>query len=73
MQLNWHLNDDPIDKDTNDDYKDQEFRKGIKCKIFLECTSNLILCRVRETIRFLIEYKMVDVWIGSSSLNFPIY
>ena len=71
MQLDWRLSDDPIDEDTNDDYKDPEFRKGVKCKIFMGCTSNLISSGVRETIRFLVEHKMVGVWIGSSCLNFP--
>lgn len=60
-QLDWRLSDDPVDEDTNDDYKDPEYRKGVKCKIFLGCTSNLISSGVRETIRFLIEHKMVSV------------
>lgn len=59
LQLDWRLSDDPIDEDTNDDYKDAEYRKGVKCKIFLGCTSNLISSGVRETIRFLIEHKLV--------------
>ncbi|XP_024359388.1 deoxyhypusine synthase isoform X1 [Physcomitrium patens] len=64
--LDWRLSDDPIDEDTNDDYKDPEYRKGVKCKIFLGCTSNLISSGVRETIRFLIEHKMVDVLVTTA-------
>uniref|UniRef100_A0A7I4FLF2 Deoxyhypusine synthase n=1 Tax=Physcomitrium patens TaxID=3218 RepID=A0A7I4FLF2_PHYPA len=66
LQLDWRLSDDPIDEDTNDDYKDPEYRKGVKCKIFLGCTSNLISSGVRETIRFLIEHKMVDVLVTTA-------
>jgi deoxyhypusine synthase len=69
VQLNWRLSDDPIDEDTNDDHKDPEYRQGVKCKIFLGCTSNLISSGVRETIRFLIEHKMVSIWIIFSSAD----
>lgn len=64
--LNWRLSDDPIDEDTNDDHKDPEYRQGVKCKIFLGCTSNLISSGVRETIRFLIEHRMVDVLVTTA-------
>jgi deoxyhypusine synthase len=30
-----------------------------KCKIFLSYTSNMISCGVRETIRFLVQHKLV--------------
>ncbi|XP_070703836.1 deoxyhypusine synthase-like [Pempheris klunzingeri] len=33
------------------------------CTIFLSCTSNLISCGVRESIRYLAEHKMVDVFV----------
>lgn len=59
MQLDWRLSDEPVDENTKDAHKDPEFRKGVKCKIFLGCTSNMISSGIRETIRFLIEHKMV--------------
>jgi len=34
--------------------------KGAKCKIFLGYTSNMISCGMREVIRFLCKYKLVD-------------
>ena len=68
------MSDDPIDEDTNDDYKDAEYRKGVKCKIFLGCTSNLISSGIRETIRFLVEHKLVGevvIFFPSSLYMFP--
>ena len=38
---------------------DPTFREGVKCKIFLGVTSNLISSGVRDTIRFLVEHRMV--------------
>ncbi|KAG8007041.1 Deoxyhypusine synthase [Nibea albiflora] len=36
------------------------------CTIFLSCTSNLISSGVRESIRYLLEHKMVDVFVTSA-------
>ncbi|TNN80588.1 Deoxyhypusine synthase [Liparis tanakae] len=36
------------------------------CTIFLSCTSNLISCGVRESIRYLAEHKMVDVFVTTA-------
>jgi hypothetical protein len=70
MQLDWRLSDDSIGEDTSDDHKDLEYRKTVKCKIFLGCISNLISSGLRETIRFLIEHKMVSICIISQFLYF---
>jgi len=32
VQLDWRLSDDPIDEESSDDYKDPEYRKGVKCR-----------------------------------------
>ena len=45
----WHLQDE--------EFKDPEVRKSIRCKVFLAFTSNLISAGTRETIRFLVQHK----------------
>ncbi|XP_078439197.1 deoxyhypusine synthase-like [Wolffia australiana] len=37
-----------------------------RCKIFLGFTSNLVSSGIRETIRFLVEHKMVDVLVTTA-------
>eukprot|EP00055_Hartaetosiga_balthica_P016446 m.104232 g.104232 ORF g.104232 m.104232 type:complete len:394 (+) comp9107_c0_seq3:84-1265(+) len=59
--LNWTLNDEPVAENEDEDLIDPEARKKVKTKIFLGYTSNMISAGVRETIRFLVEHKMVDV------------
>lgn len=57
--LAWRLCDRPILPDEQEEYRDLEYRRTTGCKIFLACTSNMISCGVRETIRFLVQHKMV--------------
>lgn len=64
--LDWRLSDDPVEEDASDECKDPAFRKSVKSKIFLGFTSNLISSGVRETIRFLVEHKMVDVLVTTA-------
>ncbi|XP_073393178.1 deoxyhypusine synthase [Physcomitrium patens] len=64
--LDWRLSDETIDEDNNNDHRDPEYQKGMKCKNFLECTSNLISSGARETISFLIEHKLVDVLVTTA-------
>ena len=40
--LKWRLIDEPVLEDEDDDFKDPEVRKKVKCTIFLSYTSNLI-------------------------------
>ena len=59
--LKWRLSDEPINHDTeDDDLKDLEARKKVKCTIFLGYTSNLISSGMREIFRFLVQHKLVD-------------
>lgn len=37
-----------------------------RCKIFLAYTSNLVSAGLRETIRFLVEHRMVDVVVTTA-------
>jgi deoxyhypusine synthase len=45
--------------EDGDDLQSPEARKHIRCKIFFGYTSNLISSGLRESIRFLVEHKMV--------------
>ncbi|KAG0262751.1 hypothetical protein BG011_009791 [Mortierella polycephala] len=68
----WRLSDDPLPVSTDDqnpidpELLDPEYRKSVKCKIFLGYTSNLVSSGVREIIRFLVQYKLVDCLVSSA-------
>ena len=56
-----------MDEENEDDaLKDPKVRAQVKTKIFLGYTSNLISSGVRESIRFLVQHKMVDVVVSSA-------
>ncbi|XP_034946551.1 probable deoxyhypusine synthase [Chelonus insularis] len=51
----------PLGDDQNDDFEEDEFiKRRNSCTIFLGYTSNMASCGVRESIRFLVQHKMVD-------------
>ncbi|KAK0161104.1 hypothetical protein PV327_009617 [Microctonus hyperodae] len=51
----------PLAESENDEYEDDEFiRRKSPCTIFLGYTSNMASCGVRDSIRFLVQHKMVD-------------
>lgn len=50
------LADDQIDSLERDEF----IRRKYSCSIFLGYTSNLVSCGVRETIRFLVQHKLVS-------------
>ena len=56
---NWRLSDVPITDNDDDEFRDMEYRKTVKCTIFFAYTSNMISCGVRETIKFLAKNSMV--------------
>lgn len=64
--LAWRLSDEPVQEDENDDEKDLAFRAQKRCKIFLGFTSNLISSGVREQLKFLMKYKMIDVLVTTA-------
>lgn len=65
-QLEWRLADEEIVKGCKEEEKDPTYRKSVKCKVFLGFTSNLVSSGVRESIRFLVEHKMVDVLVTTA-------
>ncbi|KAL3684621.1 hypothetical protein R1sor_002643 [Riccia sorocarpa] len=64
--IDWRLSNDPIDDEADEEERSEEFRRNCKCKIFLGYTSNLVSAGVRETIRYLVEHKMVDVVVTTA-------
>lgn len=51
----------PLKSEDVDFYEEDEFiRRKSNCTIFLGYTSNIVSSGLRETIRFLVEHKMVD-------------
>ncbi|XP_053672616.1 probable deoxyhypusine synthase [Anopheles nili] len=51
----------PLPEDKLDVYEEDDFiRRRSSCTIFLGYTSNMVSAGVRETIRFLVQHRMVD-------------
>ncbi|CAJ1951583.1 unnamed protein product [Sphenostylis stenocarpa] len=66
QMLDWRLVDEPVTEDCSDHERDLEYRKSVTCKIFLGFTSNLISSGVRDTVRFLLQHRMVDVVVTTT-------
>ena len=64
--INWRLSDRPIVPQEQEEYKDPNYRKNAKATIFLAYTSNMISCGVRETIKYLVKNKLVDVIVTTA-------
>ncbi|KAJ3425480.1 deoxyhypusine synthase [Anaeramoeba flamelloides] len=58
--LHWRLSDEPIPKDEEGELADPEFRKTVKCTIFLGFTSNMISSGTRELLRFIVQHNLVS-------------
>lgn len=61
--INRMLNarDIPLDSDSSDQYEDDEFiRRKNSCTIFFGYSSRIVSSGLRETIRFLVENKLID-------------
>lgn len=50
-----------IPEDCDERERDPEYRKSVRCKVFLGFTSNLISSGVRDTVRYLVQHHMVSV------------
>ncbi|KAG5022479.1 hypothetical protein JHK85_018821 [Glycine max] len=66
QMLDWRLVDEPVAEDCSDQERDLEYRKSVTCKVFLGFTSNLISSGVRDTVRFLLQHRMVDVVVTTT-------
>lgn len=61
QMLDWRLSDEEVKADEEEQYRDPEVRRNIRCKVFFAYTSNLISSGLREMIRYLVQHRMVDV------------
>ncbi|CAK8998878.1 Deoxyhypusine synthase (DHS) [Durusdinium trenchii] len=66
QMLDWSLADEPVPEDEVDEFKDIEARRRVRTKIWLSYTSNLISSGLRETLRFLVQHRMVQVMITTA-------
>mmetsp|Transcript_28232 Transcript_28232/g.63029 ORF Transcript_28232/g.63029 Transcript_28232/m.63029 type:complete len:402 (-) Transcript_28232:198-1403(-) len=64
--IKWRLSDEPIQPTDDEELRTQEARSKVKCTIFLAYTSNMISSGVRETIRYLVQHKMVDCLVSTA-------
>ena len=62
----WRLSDVPVAADEDAALRDPAARAEVKATVFLGYTSNMISSGVRETIRFLVQHKMVDVIVTTA-------
>ncbi len=58
--IDWRLSDEPLTTQDDEQTTNPEYRKNIRCKIFLGYTSNMSSCGVRDIIRYLAQHKMID-------------
>ena len=64
--ISWRLSDEEVAEDESEEFKDPEVRAKTRAKIFLGYTSNLVSSGLRETIRYLVQNRMVDVIVSSA-------
>eukprot|EP00042_Codosiga_hollandica_P030652 m.179163 g.179163 ORF g.179163 m.179163 type:complete len:427 (-) comp53416_c0_seq1:66-1346(-) len=64
--LRWRLSDEPVAEDEDEELRDLEERKKVRCKVFFGYTSCLISAGMRESIRYLVENSMVDVIVTTA-------
>ena len=57
--LSWRLSDEPISDRDYDEFRDPEFRKNVKCTIFLGFTSNQISSGNREVLKYLFQHNLI--------------
>jgi len=59
--ISWRLSDVPLKPTDSEEMRDPAVRAKTKLTLFLSYTSNMISSGVRETIRFLVKHRCVDV------------
>eukprot|EP00596_Hydrurales_sp_CCMP1899_P010491 CAMPEP_0119035230 /NCGR_PEP_ID=MMETSP1177-20130426/2167_1 /TAXON_ID=2985 /ORGANISM="Ochromonas sp, Strain CCMP1899" /LENGTH=319 /DNA_ID=CAMNT_0006993213 /DNA_START=112 /DNA_END=1068 /DNA_ORIENTATION=+ len=64
--LAWRLSDRPVTENENEELRDLDIRRKTTCTIFLSYTSNMISSGIRETIKFLVQHKLVDVIVSTA-------
>jgi deoxyhypusine synthase len=63
--------DVPLEEDERDVYEEDEFiQRKYGCTIFFGFTSNIVSSGLRESIRFLVQHKLVDAIVASAGMSF---
>lgn len=61
----------PLDDERQDSYEDDEFiKRKNNCTIFFGYTSNMVSSGLRESIRFLVQHKMIDCIVTTAGENY---
>ena len=60
--LDWRLSDESLSPEDEQDEQlsNLDYRKNVKCTIFLGYTSNLVSSGLREVLRYLVQHRMID-------------
>ncbi|XP_016460259.2 deoxyhypusine synthase-like isoform X1 [Nicotiana tabacum] len=66
QMLDWRLSHEQPIEDCSEEERDVTYRESVTCKIFLGFTSNLVSSGVRDTIRYLVQHRMVDVVVTTA-------
>lgn len=57
-----HIRSIPLNENQIDNFEEDEYiKRKYSCTIFLGYTSNMVSCGIRDTIRFLVQHKMVGL------------
>lgn len=65
--------DVPLETDEADVYEEDEFiKRNNSCTIFFGYTSNMVSSGLRETIKFLVQHKLVDAIVASAGKSLTI-
>ncbi|KAK6797725.1 hypothetical protein RDI58_005427 [Solanum bulbocastanum] len=66
QMLDWRLSHELPTEDCSEEERDVAYRESVTCKIFLGFTSNLVSSGVRDTFRYLVQHRMVDVVVTTA-------
>ncbi|KAG5622919.1 hypothetical protein H5410_008137 [Solanum commersonii] len=66
QMLDWRLSHELPMEDCSEEERDVAYRESVTCKIFLGFTSNLVSSGVRDTVRYLVQHRMVDVVVTTA-------
>ena len=64
--LDWSLNDEPVASDEEDEFKSEEERSRVRCRVWLSYTSNMISSGCREYIKYLAKNKMIQAIVTTA-------
>ena len=65
--LAWRLSDEPVKaSDEGGRWADPALRARTRCTVWLACTSNIVSAGTRETIRYLVQHRMISALVTSA-------